>query len=136
LIYLSNHQIVNAHHDNGVEFEGEFEKACEELNIQQIYSRVRRPKDNPALERFNRTIQEEWLEVSEVGLDNIGQANLDLTEWLVLYDFDRPHQALDYQSPIEYATSRFPVSPMWAASTVAGQLSNVVRYLQRTVERC
>lgn len=27
LIYLSNHQIVNAHHDNGVEFEGEFEKA-------------------------------------------------------------------------------------------------------------
>lgn len=117
LIYLSNHQIVNAHHDNGVEFEGEFEKACEQLGIQQIYSRVRRPKDNPALERFNRTIQEEWLEVSEVGLDDITQANLDLTEWLVDYNFDRPHQSLDYQSPIEYATSRFPVSPMWAAST-------------------
>lgn len=117
LIYLSNHQIVNAHHDNGVEFEGEFEKACEQLGIQQVYSRVRRPKDNPVLERFNRTIQEEWLEVSEVGLDGVQQANLDLTEWLVDYNFDRPHQSLDYQSPIEYATLRFPVSPMWAAST-------------------
>jgi len=119
LIYLSNHQIVNAHHDNGVEFEGEFEKACRQLGIQQIYSRVRRPKDNPSLERFNRTIQEEWLEVSEIGLDDVTKANLDLTEWLVDYNFDRPHQSLDYQSPIEYATSRFPVSPMWAASTVS-----------------
>lgn len=117
LIYLSNHQISNVHHDNGVEFEGEFEKACRELGVQQIYSRVRRPKDNPALERLNRTVQEEWLEVSETGLDDVIKANLDLTEWLVDYNFDRPHQALDYQSPIEYATSQFPVSPMWAAST-------------------
>ncbi len=119
LIYLSNHQISNIHHDNGVEFEGEFEKACTQLNIPQIYSRVRRPKDNPALERFNRTIQEEWLEVSEIGLDDITKANLDLTDWLVDYNYDRPHQTLDYQSPIEYATTRFPVSPMWAASTLA-----------------
>lgn len=118
LIYLSNHQIINTHHDNGVEFEGEFEKACRLLGIAQIYSRVRQPKDNPALERFNRTVQEEWLEVSETGLDDVQQANIDLTEWLVDYNFDRPHQSLDYQSPIEYATLRFPVSPMWAASTV------------------
>lgn len=118
LIYLSNHQISNIHHDNGVEFEGEFEKACQELGVVQIYSRVRRPKDNPALERFNRTIQEEWLEVSETGLDDVQHANLDLTEWLVDYNFDRPHQTLDYQSPIEYATTRFPVSPMWSASTI------------------
>ena len=29
------------------------------------------PTDNPSLERFNRTIQEEWLELSETGLDDI-----------------------------------------------------------------
>jgi len=117
LLYLSNSQVTNIHHDNGCEFAGEFEESCRLLNIQQIYSRVRRPKDNAALERFNRTIQEEWLAVSEIGLDELATANHDLTEWLVEYNFQRPHQSLDYQSPIEYATLNYPLSPMWPAST-------------------
>ncbi len=117
LLYLSNNQITNIHHDNGSEFAGEFEESCRLLNIQQIYSRVRRPKDNAALERFNRTIQEEWLAVSEVGLDDTQEANGDLTEWLVSYNFERPHQSLAYLTPIEYATSNYPLSPMWPAST-------------------
>jgi len=117
LLYLSNNQVINIHHDNGSEFAGEFEESCRLLNIQQIYSRVRRPKDNAALERFNRTIQEEWLAVSEMGLDELVEANRDLTEWLVEYNFRRPHQSLDYQTPIEYATLNYPLSPMWPAST-------------------
>jgi len=119
LLYLSNNQVINIHHDNGSEFAGEFEKSCGLLNIQQIYSRVRRPKDNAALERFNRTIQEEWLKVSETGLDDLKEANLDLTDWLVEYNYQRPHQSLDYQTPIEYATLNYPVSPMWSASTTS-----------------
>lgn len=117
LLYLSNNQVTNIHHDNGSEFAGEFEESCRLLNIQQIYSRVRRPKDNAALERFNRTIQEEWLAVSETGLDSTEEANHDMTEWLVEYNFQRPHQSLAYQTPIEYATLNYPVSPMWPAST-------------------
>ena len=118
LLYLGNNQVTNIHHDNGSEFAGEFEKSCRLLNIQQIYSRVRRPKDNAALERFNRTIQEEWLAVSKVGLDEPGEANRDLTEWLVEYNFQRPHQSLAYQTPVEYATLNYPLSPMWSASTL------------------
>ena len=53
LMYLSNGEIQNIHHDNGSEFEKYFEDACKDLNINQIYSRLRTPKDNPALERFN-----------------------------------------------------------------------------------
>ncbi len=118
LLYLSNNQVTNIHHDNGSEFAGEFEKACKVLNIQQIYSRVRRPKDNAALERFNRTVQEEWLAVSETGLDCIDEANHDMTEWLFNYNFQRPHQSLAYLTPIEYATLNYPLSPMWSASTI------------------
>ena len=66
LIYLSNNELVNIHHDNGSEFEKHFEQACKDLSINQIYSRVRTPKDNAALERFNYTIQDEWLGTSEV----------------------------------------------------------------------
>lgn len=117
LIFLSNNEIINIHHDNGSEFEKEFEKACKNLSIKQIYSRVRTPKDNPALERFNYTIQDEWLQTSEVGLDNLDEANLDLTSWLVKYNNIRPHESLDYLTPLEYAVANFKVSPMWSART-------------------
>ncbi len=118
LIYLTGHQIKVIHTDNGSEFEAHFRNACRDLFIQQIYSRVRQPKDNPALERFNRTLQEEWLAVSEVGLDEILEANLDLTTWLIKYNFQRPHQTLNYKTPIEYANIHYPeVLPMYPART-------------------
>jgi len=107
LMVLADCQIVVIHSDNGSEFAGEFKKACRQLSIEQVYSRVKQPKDNPDLERFNRTLQEEWLAFSEVGLDEIKEANTDLTEWLVEYNFNRPHQALDYLTPIEYADKQY-----------------------------
>ncbi len=118
LMYLVAGKVEVMHSDNGGEFAGDFEKACNKLNILQIYSRTRTPKDNPALERFNSTIQEEWLDLSEVGLDDIQQANKDLTAWLIKYNSYRPHEALDYLTPLEYAQQNyFKVLPMWSAST-------------------
>lgn len=118
LRYLVEGKVEVAHTDNGAEFAGAFEKACQALGIQQVYSRPRTPKDNPALERFNRTVQEEWLVDSEVGLDEITSANYDLTEWLVEYNSIRPHQSLAYQTPLQYAQEHFfQVLPMWSAST-------------------
>lgn len=98
LLYVSDHQIENIHHD---------------LGISQYYSRVRTAQDNAALERFNWTLQDEWLEMTDVGLENINQANLDLTKWLIEYNNLRPHQALDYLSPLEYAEKHkvLPMSP-------------------------
>jgi len=118
LIYLSGASITVMHSDNGSEFRGEFEKACTKMSIKQIYSRVKQPKDNPSVERFNRTLQEEWLALSKVGLDDIKEASTDLTEWLIEYNFNRPHQSLDYQTPIEYAHQNyFKVLPMYPART-------------------
>lgn len=118
LTYLVKGKVEIMHSDNGSEFAGQFEKACKALNVLQIYSRPRTPKDNPALERFNRTIQEEWLDFSEVGLDHIQEANKDLTTWLIKYNSYRPHDSLDNKTPLEYAQDTFfKVSPMWSAYT-------------------
>lgn len=118
LRYLVAGAIDLSHQDNGSEFKGAFEKACQELGIAQVFSRVRTPTDNAALERFNWTVQDEWLSMSETGLDDILKANLDLTEWLIEYNTHRPHEALDYQTPFGYAEERlFKVLPMWSAST-------------------
>jgi transposase InsO family protein/transposase-like protein len=119
LMYLVEGRVELIHSDNGSEFQGDFEKACYKLNILQVYSRAHTPKDNPALERFNRTVQEEWLDFSEVGLEDIREANQDLTIWLVKYNSYRPHESLDLDTPLEYAHKIFfnKVSPMWPAYT-------------------
>ncbi|MDO8573235.1 MAG: integrase core domain-containing protein [Candidatus Daviesbacteria bacterium] len=119
LIYLVEGKVNIMHQDNGSEFKGAFERACETLGILQIYSRPYTPKDNPALERFNSTIQYEWLKYSEVGLDDILEANIDLTTWLVKYNSYRPHETLDNLTPLEYAQQNFfQVLPMWSARTL------------------
>ncbi|MBI2600347.1 transposase [Candidatus Daviesbacteria bacterium] len=56
LMYLAEGRVNLMHQDNGSEFKGSFERACETLNILQVYSRPYTPKDNPALERFNSTV--------------------------------------------------------------------------------
>jgi transposase InsO family protein/transposase-like protein len=118
LLFLVEGKIEMMHSDNGSEFAGAFETACRKLKILQIYSRPHTPKDNPALENFNGTVQREWLHFSEVGLDDITEANYDLTTWLVKYNDYRPHGALDYKTPLQYAQDTFfKVLPMWSAST-------------------
>jgi transposase InsO family protein len=130
LVYLSDGDLRIIHSDNGSEFAGEFTKACQQLGIWQVYNRPRTPKDNPALERFNWTVQDEWLSLSEVGLDEIPAANLDLTAWLLEYNNQRPHAALDYQTPIEYANEHyFKVLPMWPARTIP--LPYLVQYQKK-----
>ncbi len=108
LRYLSNNKLTVIHSDNGAEFAKDFAATCIALGIQQVFSRPHTPKDNPALEKFNHTVQREWLDFSIIGLDDIAEANSDLTEWLIKYNSVRPHQALDYKTPLEYAHEQFP----------------------------
>lgn len=108
LSYLSDSKLAVIHSDNGSEFAKDFADTCQELNIQQIFSRPHTPKDNPCLEKFNHTLQREWLDFSVVGLDAIQDANIDLTNWLIKYNSVRPHQALDYKTPLQYAYDNFP----------------------------
>jgi hypothetical protein len=67
--------------------------------------------------RFFVTVQDEWLSMSEYGLDDLSLANQDLTSWLVEHNDIRPHKSLDYLTPLEYATKTFEVSPMWPSRT-------------------
>ena len=121
LNYLTEGNIVNIHHDNGTEFEKHFKHACEQLNIPQWYSRPYTPKDNPVLERFNRTIQEEFVDMIDIGLEDINEFNQRLTPWLIEYNSVRPHQALDYLTPLEYIELHpqkkvLPMSPSCTAA--------------------
>jgi transposase InsO family protein len=118
LNYLTDHKVINIHSDNGSEFKKEFEEACIALNIPQWYSRPHTPKDNPVLERFNRTIQEEFVEMEDLDPYFTDDFNQALTEWLIEYNFRRPHQTLDYKTPLQYLTDYYQVLPMYSSHTI------------------
>jgi transposase InsO family protein len=63
---LTEGEVINIHHDNGSEFEKDFKKACVELSLPQWYSSVKTPKDNAVLERFNRTIQDDFVDIIDI----------------------------------------------------------------------
>jgi transposase InsO family protein len=114
--YLLDGKIMNITRDNGTEFRGYFEEALAQLKINGYYSRVKTPTDNPVDERFNRTLDEEFIQMGNMNSDCV-VFNRKLTEWLIEYNFKRPHQSLDYLVPVEYHNKNRKVLPMYSSST-------------------
>ena len=120
LYYLYQGKIENLQTDNGSEFQGYFEKTIQQLpqTIQRYFSRPHTPKDNPINENFNGTLQKEFINLGNFTPDVI-IFNKRLTEWLIEYNFNRPHQTLGYQTPIEFHFQHHKVLPMYPSSANA-----------------
>lgn len=108
---LMGGNLVHIQTDNGSEFHKHFEVAIKDLKLQHWWSRTKTPKDNAVCERFNRTIQEEFIGRGN-GYEDPAIFNTKLTEWLIEYDFHRPHAALGYRRPIEIACKDGKVLPI------------------------
>ena len=114
---LTADKIEHVGHDNGSEFQGAFALACQQAGIPQYFSRPQTPKDNAVNERFNRTLQEEFLNLGNMTLDT-DRFNHHLTEWLVEYNFRRPHATLGYVSPINFIYRYQKLLPMTPSDTI------------------
>lgn len=118
MVYLLDGSVLNTLNDNGSEFHKEFIEACQRLSLNQYWSRVHTPKDNSIDERFNRTLKEEFIQLGNY-TDDVLIFNQRLTEWLVEYNFVRPHQALGYDTPWEFYQKTAKVLPMYSSRTDA-----------------
>jgi transposase InsO family protein len=116
LHFLLDGKIENVQTDNGTEFHQHFDAACDALGLEHYWSRVKTPKDNAVSERFNRTLQDEFLSFGNMTPDAV-EFNRRLTEWLVEYNFRRPHQSLRYLAPINFTFKYHRVLPMYPSST-------------------
>ena len=85
------------------------------MKLDRYYNCPRTPKDNPVNERFNRILQDEFINLGNFTTDVI-QFNQNLAKWLIEYNFKRSHQALNYKTPINFNNS-IKVSPMYPSST-------------------
>lgn len=108
LIHQIPFEIVEIQTDNGSEFAKHFHDACVALNITHYHTYPRCPKMNAHIERFNRTISEEFVAYHRSRLrDNIDEFNLALDEWLRWYNEERPHESLGFLSPLEYHRAHY-----------------------------
>ena len=95
--------------DNGSEFAKNFEDACVKLSITHFHTYPRSPKMNPCIERFNRTVSEDFIEGSRALLrDDVPAFNEKLVDWLLWYNLKRPHESLGQVSPLRYIVSGLP----------------------------
>jgi transposase InsO family protein len=89
--------------DNGSEFDHLFRDYAQKQNITHFHNYPRCPKMNAVIERFNRTIQEDFIDWNrEIMVEKINGFNEKLIEWLLWYNTERPHHTLQQISPMQY----------------------------------
>lgn len=103
--------------DNGAEFLGEFDRYLQKKGVTHYFSYPRTPKSNPYIERFNRTLQEEFVEYHLDHLDNLKEFNDKLIDYLLFFNAVRPHQALKYLTPLGYLVKEQLLSNMSVSYT-------------------
>ena len=93
--------------DGGSEFQAAFEEACRERGIRLFVLPPRSPKLNGHVERAQRTHTEEFYELYD-GEMEITHLNRALQGWEWTYNHFRPHQSLDWKTPMEYISECHP----------------------------
>lgn len=107
---VSPHPVHTVQTDNGSEFFKTFHAYLEEQAITHQFIYPKSPKINGVVERFNRTIQEEFINRNDEIYFDIDAFQVKLSGYLEWYNTKRPHAALGYLSPMQFITNSFPES--------------------------
>jgi transposase InsO family protein len=98
--------------DNGKVFTGRFGKTdaevlfdriCRENGIDHLLTAPRRPQTTGKIERFHRTLRQEFLTGRIFG--DLASAQAELNAWIASYNTERPHSALDMATPASRFTA-------------------------------
>lgn len=88
--------------DNGHEFLLHFHRECIKRGIAHFFSRPRTPTDNSMVERIIQTTEYELWLFDETMIPDTIYLNRRISEWFGRYNTYRPHQSLNYLTPMEY----------------------------------
>lgn len=103
--------------DNGLEFLGEFDTYLERKGVTHYFSYPRTPQSNAYVERFNRTVQEEFVNSHLEYLEDLDGFNQQLIDYLIFFNTVRPHQSLGLLTPMGHLVKNQLLSNMCVAST-------------------
>ena len=94
--------------DNGSEFLAYFHRYLKEKGIKHKFIYPRLVKVNAFIERFNRTIQEEFIKRNDEIYYDLKAFQVKLERYLYWYNYQRPHASLGYLSPMAFIESKIP----------------------------
>ena len=97
--------------DNGHEFLKYFAQVCREEHLVHYFNYPRHPQSSAHLERFNRTIQEQFVNFNTDSLDEPAVFNRQLMEYLLWYNTEKPHRSIGKLPPLRYYWDNFVTSP-------------------------
>ncbi len=103
--------ILRVQTDNGHEFLKHFAQACLKEHLVHFFNYPRHPQSNAHLERFNRTIQEQFASANTHLLDDPALFNRELMSYLLWYNTEKPHRGIGKIPPLRYYLDKF-VSPL------------------------
>jgi len=91
--------------DNGPEFTSStFKDWAKQHHILVHYIQPGKPAQNGFVERFNRTVREDVLDMN--WFSNLKEVKLIVRDWLKIYNQERPHESLAGLAPIPFALQR------------------------------
>lgn len=96
--------------DNGSEFLSVFHEYLEKEGILHQFIYPGMPRINGVVERFNRTIQEEFILRNDEIYYDIEAFQGKLVQYLQWYNEKRPHASLSYLSPLTFISTKIPKS--------------------------
>jgi len=114
--------------DNGSEFMKEFDALLKEKGITHYWTYPKSPKMNAHNERFNRTLQEQFVNFYEDLLfTDIDLFNQMMAEWLIDYNTKIPHHSLQMKTPVQFLIEKHPECHMlWTYTGAILRRKNVV----------
>lgn len=107
--------------DNGKVFTGRFnrppvevlfDRICRENGIEHLTTQPRSPTTTGKIERFHRALRTEFR--TDRVFKDLATAQSELDEWVLDYNTNRPHQALDMATPAQrfWQETTAPVAPL------------------------
>src|SRR5918995_1579230 len=85
-----------------------FDEEIRRLHETHWHTYPRTPKMNAHVERFNRTIQEEFIDYHQELLITPNEFNRQMIPWLIWYNAERPHWSLELKSPVQSLLNENP----------------------------
>ena len=104
--------------DNGSEFHKYFRDYLKERKITHYWNYPSKPFLNGHIEKYNRTIQDEFIDQHLISLGDTKKFNHQLMDYLIWYNTKRPHWSLKLLSPVDYLLSNNYLSRMCWTNTM------------------
>ena len=98
--------------DNGSENLGLFDEQLKRDQIPHFFIYPRCPKIDTFIERYNRTLQDEFIDPNLDKIHDKGVFGKKLSDYIIYYNAIRPHHSLNLKSPLQYFLQEGGMSQM------------------------